>query len=137
MTLMATSSKRTPLAKAGDLADGVEPSVPRKPFFRFYHSQALRKKTLLLLNTIEQAEDPTAYRDALSDLVVELTKAGMDYCFMQPLKRANPGFIVEQSAKLGLAGVLRVFAPIVRKIIGRMDSPQLISVCASIRQLML
>jgi hypothetical protein len=44
---------------------------------------------------------------------------------------------VEQSASLGLAGVQQVMGSVVRQIIGRMDSPQLISVCGTIRQLML
>ncbi|MDK9703576.1 MAG: hypothetical protein OEL20_10590 [Sulfuritalea sp.] len=108
-----------------------------KPFLRFYHSEALRKKTLTLLGTIERARDATTHRDALSNLVIELTDSGMDYYFITPLKLAKPGFLVEQSAKLGLAGVQQVMGSVVRQIIGRMDSPQLLSVCGSIRQLML
>ncbi|MCF8199507.1 MAG: hypothetical protein K9J42_12125 [Sulfuritalea sp.] len=112
-------------------------SAASKPFIRFYHSEGLRKKTLALLDTIEQSEDATTHRDALSDLVVELTNSGMDYFFMKPLKLAKPGFLVEQSANLGLAGVQQVMGSVVRKIIARMNSPQLLSVCGSIRQLML
>ena len=108
-----------------------------RPFLRFYHSAALRKKTLSLLDAIEQAPDATAHRDELSNLVVELSKAGMDYFFIKQLKLAKPGFIVEQSANLGMAGVQQVMGSVIRKIIGRMDSAQLLSVCGSIRQLML
>ncbi len=61
----------------------------------------------------------------------------MDYYFMKPLKLAKPGFIVEQSANLGLAGVQQVMGSVIRQIVGRMDGPQLISVCGSIRHLML
>jgi hypothetical protein len=114
-----------------------KPSAPPKPFLRFYHSEALRKKTLSLLSTLEQAQDPTSHRDALANLVVELTNSGMDYYFMKPLKLAKPGFVVEQSANLGLAGVQQVMGSVVRQIIGRMDSSQLLAVCGSIRQLML
>ena len=55
---------------------------------------------------------------------------------IQPLKQAKPGFIVEQSASLGMAGALQVIGSVVRNIIGRMDKPQLLSVSASIRQFM-
>ena len=138
MMHMATASKRAPSSKLKQSpTPPTERSAPLKPFLRFYHSEALRKKTLSLLSTIEQAQDATTYRDALSNLVVELTNSGMDYYFIKPLKRAKPGFIVEQSANLGLAGVQQVMGSVVRQIIGRMDSPQLISVCGSIRQLML
>ena len=80
---------------------------------------------------------PTAHRGALADVVVELTNNGMDYYFMKPLKLAKAGFIVQQSADLGLAGALRVMGSVIRNIITRMDGPQLLSVCGSIRQFML
>jgi hypothetical protein len=134
---MATASKRVPPSKGQSPKLPAEPSAPLKPFLRFYHSEALRKKTLSLLSAVEQAQDATTCRDALSNLVVELTNSGMDYYFMKPLKLTKPGFVVEQSASLGLAGVQQVMGSVVRQIIGRMDGPQLISVCGSIRQLML
>lgn len=90
-----------------------------------------------MLDTIEQAEDASAYREALSNLVMELTKSGMDAYFMQPLRLTKPGLLVEQSANLGLMGVQQVMGSVVSQIIGRMNSAQLLSVCGSIRQFML
>ena len=43
--------------------------------------------------------------------------------------------MVEQSATLGMAGALQVIGSVARNIIGRMDKAQLLSVSASIRQL--
>lgn len=70
-------------------------------------------------------------------MVIGLTDAAMDYCFIRPLKLAKVGFIIQQSASLGVAGSLQVTGTVVRNVIGRMDKPQLLSVCASIRELML
>jgi hypothetical protein len=138
MTHMATSSKRVSPAKGRQPPKpSAQPSSPREPFLRFFHSQALRRKTLALLAALEQAQDATIHRDALANLVVELTSDGMDYYFMQPLKLAKPGFIVEQSANLGLAGVQQVMGSVVRQIVSRMEGPQLTSLCGSIRQFML
>ena len=143
---MATPSKLPPKTAAKPRAKVVAKPKPsatavakadkkEQPFLRFYHSEALRTKTLTVLTALEDSSDPTKHRDALAKLVVELNDAGMDYCFIQPLKRAKPGFIVEQSASLGMAGALQVIGSVVRNIIGRMDKPQLLSVSASIRQL--
>ena len=110
------------------------PSI--KPFLRFYHSESLREKTLAVLTTLEKAKDSKQHRDALADIVVELTDSGMDYFFLRPLKLAKAGFFIEQSANLGLGATKRVFASVIRNIIGRMDNPQLLSVCSYIRQLM-
>jgi hypothetical protein len=139
MVAMVTPSKRAAAAgkKQSSKLQAEPAGLASKPFLRFYHSTALRKKTLSLLDAIEQAPDATAHRDELASLVVELSKAGMDYFFIKQLKLAKPGFIVEQSASLGMAGVQQVMGSVIRKIIGRMDSAQLLSVCGSIRQLML
>jgi len=90
-----------------------------------------------LLSALEESPDPAKkHRDALADTIIELTNAGMDYYFLSPLALAKPGFIVQQSANLGMAGALQVIGSVIRNIIGRMDKPQLLSVCGSIRQLM-
>ena len=135
MTDMATPSKRKspPLRKQ----PGRLSAQPSEPFLRFYHSKALRRNTLSMLDTLERAEDATAHRDALADVIVELTNSGMDAYFMKPLQLAKAGFIVQQSATIGMAGVQQVMGSVIRSIIGRMDRPQLLSVCSSIRQFMI
>ena len=107
-----------------------------KPFLRFHHSEALRRKTLSVLDALERAEDATEHRDDLAEVVVELSNTGMDYYFMMPLKVAKAGFVLQQSANLGMAGAQQVLATVIRQIIGRMEAPQLLSVCSSIRQFM-
>ena len=89
-----------------------------------------------MLDRLETVQDATAHRDALADVVVELTSSGLDFYFMKPLKDAKAGFVLEQTASLGMKGVQQVLASVIRQIIGRMDSPQLLSVCGSIRQMM-
>ena len=87
--------------------------------------------------TLEKAQDPTIHSKALGDLVVELTNSGLEYYFMGPLQLAKPGFIVEQSANIGMAGTKQVLGSVIRNIVGHMNKAQLLSVCGSIRQLML
>lgn len=107
-----------------------------KPFIRFYHPASLRAKTLAVLDMVEQAEDRTKHRHALSDIVVELTDSGMEYFFLRPLDVARVGFITKQSAHLGIVGVKRVLGPVIKNIIGRMDEQQLLVICRYVRQLM-
>jgi hypothetical protein len=107
-----------------------------QPFLRFYHSESLRAKTLAVLTTLEEAKDCTKHRNALADIVAELTDSGMEYYFLRPLKLAKAGFFAEQSASLGMAATTRVLASVIRNIIGHMDNAQLLTVCSYIRQLM-
>jgi hypothetical protein len=107
-----------------------------QPFLRFYHSESLRAKTLAVLTTLERSKDSTKHRDALAEIIVDLTDSGMDYYFLKPLKLADVGFFVEQSANLGMSAATRVLASVIRNIIGSMDHAQLLSICGFIRQLM-
>lgn len=139
MTVMSTPSKRaSPRRGKPSASSSPGRSAPRSgPFLRFYHSDGLRKRTLLVLGTLEEAQDATAHRDAVADIVLELASSGMDYYFMKPLKLAKAGFIVEQSASIGMAGIQQVMGSVIRNVIRRMEGPQLLSVSGSIRELML
>lgn len=138
-TATTTRPAGKPAAKrvSKPMSKGRTPAEAAKaePFLRFHHSEALRKKTLQILAALEDAPDPTQHRDALADLVVELTNAGMDFYFIKQLKLAKAGFIVQQSANLGMIGAMQIMGSVIRNIIGRMDDAQLLSVGGSIRQL--
>ena len=132
---MPTSPKRAaPVAAKRALKKAADPGS--KPFLRFHHSKELRAKTIKVLETVENAEQPTDHSEQLTELVLELTDCGMDQYFLQSLKAAKANFVVQQSAALGLSGVRKVMGTVIRNIIGRMDDRQLLSVCGSIRQFM-
>ena len=113
-----------------------EPDPEALPFLRFFHSEALRHKTLAVLDGLETGGDPTTQREALAAVVVELTETGLEYYFVKPVKAAEVGFMAEQSTKLGISSILRVMAPVTRRIIGGMDAAQLRVVAAHLRHLM-
>lgn len=132
---MPTSPKRAaPVAVKLAPKKAADASV--KPFLRFHHSKELRAKTIDVLNTVENAEKATDHAARLTELVLELTECGMDQYFLQSLKAAKAGFVLQQSAALGLSGVQRVMGTVIRNMLGRMDDRQLLSVCGSIRQFM-
>ena len=106
-----------------------------EPFLRFHHSHELRTRTLAVLGALEEAEDAREHREALADLVVELTESGMDYYFLRALKLAKAGFVAEQSARLGMSGAVKLIGSVSRKFIVRMDSAQLVVVSGHIRTL--
>jgi hypothetical protein len=107
-----------------------------KPYIRFTHSKALRKRTLKVLDAIDKDSDPTPHRGALSDLVVELTETGLQFFFLDIVGKLKMGIVVKQTANMGIGGVLRIMAPTIRNIVGRMDKRQLRQVSRYIRQMM-
>ena len=101
----------------------------------FHHSQDLRDRTLELLDEVDGART-TRFSSRITELVLELTESGMDHYFLRSLKATGANFVVQQSAAMGLAGVEKIMGTVIRNMIGRMDSRQLLSVSASIRQFM-
>ena len=134
-----SSNSRQPPEQPGKRNNNqsARPSAPTtKPFLRFYYSDSLHAKTLVVLAAVEQAEDSTQHRDALSDIVMELASSGMDYYYLRPLRLAKASPVLARSARLGINGVIWVMAPVIRSVIGRMDKRQLHAVCSHIRECM-
>lgn len=121
--------------KSAQQGDSSEPAASSEPYLRFHHSTELRQKTEGVLAALEASPDDARHGDALADLVAELTAAGMDFYFLKPLKLAQVGFVTEQSARLGLAGAVKLISSVSRKFIVRMDKGQLLIVAAHIRSL--
>jgi hypothetical protein len=126
---MATPAKRTSAARG-------KASPEAAPSLRFHYDPELHARVLAVLEALEQAADPGEHREALGDVVVELTNAGLGAYFLDPLEAAEAGFLARRSAGLGIAGAQKVMGSVIRSIIGRMDPPQVLSVCASIRAFM-
>ena len=106
------------------------------PSLRFHHSTELRTRTLAVLDALESADDPTEHREALAEVVMELTDVGLAYYFLKPVQDAKVGVLAMQTTKVGLAGILRVMSPVARRVLGGMDREQLLGVSAHIRELM-
>jgi hypothetical protein len=106
-----------------------------EPCLRFRYSKALRAKTQAMLAALEASPDDVKHRDAVADLVAELTEVGMDYYYLRALRLAQVGFVAEQSARLGMSGATRIISSVCRKFIERMDKEQLLIVARHLREL--
>jgi len=129
MATKATTPAKPPVKKP------MAPKSAGEPSMRFYHSQALRDKTIAVLNALEDTPEHPGHGDMMADLVNELIEAGMDYYFMRALKQAKVGFVVEQSARMGMSGAVKLVSSVSRTFILRMDKGQLLVVAQHIRTL--
>ena len=131
-----TVAKKATAKKATGAGAAKPAQVAEAPALRFYLSDELHVRLVLTLTTLESAKDASGHHGELSETIVAALDEGLDYYFIQPVKVAKAGFIVEQSANLGLVGVRRLMAPVIKNVLSRMDHKQLISIAASIRALM-
>jgi hypothetical protein len=107
-----------------------------KPFLRFHHSRQLRTRTDAVLAAIDRDEEPASHAEKLAAVVVELTEAGLNSFFVEPLKAAKVGFLLEQTATYGISSALMVVSPVLRNVISRMDGEQVLVVAAHLRRFM-
>jgi len=105
------------------------------PSLRFHHSGELDARMRSVLAALEETEQPETHRKALADLVGDLTEAGMDYYYLRPLRLSSAGPLALQSARLGIAGAVRMIGSVSRRFIMRMDGKELRVVAGHIRSL--
>ena len=88
-----------------------------------------------VLTALEESDDPTDHREALADLVAELTESGMDYYYLRALELSHAGQLTQQSARLGIAGAVKMISSVSRRFIMRMDGKALLAVAGHVRSL--
>lgn len=65
---------------------------------------------------------------ALVDLISDLMEAGLESCFMDPLKEAGVGFVGRSTARVGLTSAKKGVTVIVRRMLSGMTEDQLLYV---------
>lgn len=63
--------------------------------------------------------------DQLFDLIVELTDAGLDFFFLEPLRRLNAGSMMMGMAKVGISSMLKGSKMVVHKVLKKLDDRSL------------
>ena len=84
-------------------------------------------------------EDPgeEAGRAALLGVVLELTERGMDFYYLEPLRRARAGTVVTSAARLGIAAAGRGIPPIVRRVVSSLDDEQLLAIADFVDEILI
>ena len=83
--------------------------------------------------------DPAAEesRGALVEIVLELTDRGMDFYYLEPLRRARVGAMATSATRLGIAAAGRGIPPIVRRVISSLDDEQVLGVADFVDEILI
>ncbi|WP_286221975.1 hypothetical protein [Marinobacter apostichopi] len=63
--------------------------------------------------------------DQLFDLIVELTDAGLDFFFLEPLRRLNASSMMMGMARVGTSSMLKGSKMVVQKVLKKLDDRSL------------
>ena len=88
----------------------------------------LLARTEEIVAKLRSAEDRRDHAHELIEIVLELTRAGLDAYYFQPLELAGVGFAGRSTAKAGIAAGAKGISVIVRRVLGSMTDEQLLAV---------
>ena len=73
----------------------------------------------------------------LVKVILEMTDTGLDYYFVEPLRRARVGTMGMSTARLGIAAAGRGIPPIVRRVLTSLSEQQLLSIADFLDEILL
>ncbi len=106
---------------------GEQPAEARS-FLAFELRPELLAKTEAIIDKLRSADDRRAHAAELIEVVLELTRSGLDAYYFQPLELAAVGFTARSTAKAGIATGAKGISMIVRRVLGSMSNEQLLTV---------
>lgn len=102
----------------------------------FRISAELRARTEAAVAAVRDDPGDPGRVGELVEAVLELTDTGLDYYFLEPLRRAEVGAMGTTAARLGIATAGRGIPPIVRRVISGMDEEQVLSIADFIEEIL-
>ncbi len=66
--------------------------------------------------------------DKLYNLIVEMTEEGLDFFFLEPLRRLNAGNVMMSMAKMGIGSMLKGSKMVIHKVLKKLDDRSLHSI---------
>ncbi len=103
-------------------------SAAPQAFLAFELPPELLAKTEEILAKLRSTEDRRAHAPELVEVVLELTRYGLDAYYFQPLELAEVGFTSRSTAKAGIAAGRKGISLLVRRVLGSMSDAQLLAV---------
>lgn len=73
--------------------------------------------------------------DKLFELIVEMTDQGLDFFFLEPLRRLNAGSMMMGMARMGISSMLKGSKMVVHKVLKKLDDRSLAAILDFIEEI--
>lgn len=96
----------------------------------------LRTKALYTVNELRQRGK--ADKDAIEtlySLIVEMTESGLDFFFLEPLRRLNAGSMLMGMARVGIGSMLKGSKMVIHKVLKKLDDRSLSNILDFIEEI--
>ena len=103
----------------------------------FRISPELMEQAQAALRAVREDPSDEDRLGALVEVILELTDRGMDFYYMEPLRRAQVGAITASAARLGLAAASRGIPAIIRRVVSSLDEEQVLSIAGFVDEILI
>ena len=93
----------------------------------FEISSDLRERIEAVIAEMRDAEKPKQHVAELVTVVLEMTDVGLDYYYLRPLGAIEAGFVLRNTAKVGLAAAKKSLPLLIRKVVSGLSDKQLLA----------
>ncbi len=73
--------------------------------------------------------------DKLYELIVELTESGLDFFFLEPLRRLKAGTMMMSMARMGIGSMLKGSKMVIHKVLKKLDDRSLTNILDFIEEI--
>ncbi|MFE8072707.1 hypothetical protein QQM79_16740 [Marinobacteraceae bacterium S3BR75-40.1] len=87
--------------------------------------EELAQRAAHLINCIRYEGPTKEQKEELYELIVELTEVGVDFFFLEPLRRLGAGPVMMKMANMGLNSTLKGTRMVIHKVLKRIDNKHL------------
>jgi hypothetical protein len=85
----------------------------------------LQERTEAVIEEVRRSPDPRSHRAELIEVILELTRTGLQSYFLLPLERAGVDSVAYGTAKLGVTAAGRTLPTLVRRVVASLSEEQL------------
>ncbi len=103
----------------------------------FRISPELMERAQAALQAVREDPSDEVRVETLVEVILELTDRGMDFYYLEPLRRAQTGPITTSAARLGLAAAARGIPAIIRRVVSSLDEEQVLSIAGFVDEILI
>lgn len=89
-----------------------------------------------LITKIRNGQSPTQYVGALTDLVIDLTEAGLQFYFIEPLERIDVSSLTMKVASMGLNSTHKGMKMVIKKVLKKLSDEQVVKLSEFLEEIL-
>ncbi|WP_369602770.1 hypothetical protein AAIA72_07430 [Hahella sp. SMD15-11] len=98
--------------------------------------QPIMDRAAQLIHRVRYDQPASQHVDLMYEVIMDMTVSGMEFYFMEPLRRVNAGSMTMKIAQMGLSSTQKGIRMVIRKVLHRLTEEQLVAITGFIEEIL-